>query len=110
MANDVLNGDWELFSDDPMTGQRVWTMDLGTHIAVKREYLASDALFDANSADANNSIGKRWGDGQVGFRVPLNFYYENMVEARKQGDKKYLRQKFYNNSDYSKFKTFRGNI
>jgi hypothetical protein len=110
MAHDVLNGDWELFSYDPITQIKVETMDLGTHIAVRRTYLATDELLSANSEDMTDSLGKRWGDGQVGFRTPLNFYYENMVPAVQQGDKKYLRDKFYNNIDFSKFKTFKGRI
>ena len=109
MAQDVINGDWVLFSEDPMTGQRVWTCDLGTHIAVKREFLASEALFDRNRELANDSTGKRWGDGQVAASIPLNVYFEHLAEARKNNDSKYIRR-WLNDSDHRKFRTFEGKL
>jgi hypothetical protein len=109
MAQDVLNGDWELFSYDPLTQTKVETMDLGTHIAVKRTFLATDELLSANNEKQVDSIGKRWGDGQVAASIPLNLYFEKFAEARKNGDSKYIR-KLLNDADYSKLRTFRGRL
>lgn len=109
MAQDVLNGDWELFSYDPMTGQKVEIMDLGTHVAVKRTFLASDELFSQNNEKLADSLGKRWGDGQVAASIPLNLYFEKFAEARQNGDSKYIR-KLLNDSDYSKLRTFKGKL
>jgi hypothetical protein len=109
MAHDVINGDWELFSYDPITQMKVETMDLGTHVAVRRTYLASDELFSANNEKLADSLGKRWGDGQVAASIPLNLYFEKFAEARKNQDSKYIR-KLLNDSDYSKLRTFKGRL
>lgn len=78
------------------------------HNIYRQRYMMMDELMKQNEMDRQANAGKRWGDGQVVGRVPLNLYYNSgLAEANRQRDKKF-QQKFWTNSDNRKFRTFEG--
>lgn len=108
MTDAVYDGDWRLFSHDPITGKKVWHLDMGTHIIVRTD-TPVDALFDQNAEDLNNSIGQRWNDGRRVASIPLDVYYKHLGEAARGGDQEYIKR-WLNDSDNAKFRTFGGRL
>lgn len=62
-------------------------------------------ILDRNAETAADNAGKRWGDGQVAARIPLDLYYAKFQEARLNQDEKYIR-KLLSDIDYGKLRTF----
>lgn len=98
---------WKLFSANELF--RVYEHDNGDGTVVHcKQWLNSGDMIDAITEQRNNNLGKRWGDGQVAARVPLNVYYSSgYAEASKQRDMKWMR-KFLR--DNPVFKTFDGDL
>ena len=78
----------------------------------RTQYIADDHLQKVNTHQFNESEGKRWGDGQVVGRIPLNVLYDpnnQLVEKMREGDKDHL--KWWLNSEQARpFRTFKGNV
>lgn len=108
MTDNVYDGDWRLFSHDPMTGKKVWHLDMGEHIIVRTE-TPVDELFNQNAEDMSNSIGRRWGNGQRVASIPMDIFFAHLNEANKNGDSAYIK-KWLNNADHQKFRTFGGRL
>jgi hypothetical protein len=104
---DYLTGDWQVLYDHP--DMLVETMDLGSHLAVRRTFKHTAQLVDQNRAACTESNGKTFGDGKVVASIPLNFYFEHFGQAAKEGDRKYIEKKL-NDSDFRDFRTFRGKL
>lgn len=105
------SGDWELYETTPH--YRRWIMHLkGDQYVMKTEFLGDDELVEQNRQDYNDSIGKRWGDGQVVARIPLNKLFdprEQIVENLQQGDRDHL--KWWLNSEAAlPYRTFKGRV
>lgn len=108
MTDSVYDGDWRLFRHDPITGTKVWHLDLGTHIVVRTE-TPVDELFDQNAEDLNNSIGQRWNDGRRVASIPMDVFFKYLNEANQNGDQAYIK-KWLNDADNAKFRTFSGKL
>lgn len=106
--SDVYEGDWRLFSYDPVTGRRVWHLDMGDHI-IQRTETPVDEIISQNAEDYSNSLSRSWGDGQRVASIPLDVFYSELAEAVKQDDQRYLRR-WLNDADHSKFRTFKGRV
>ncbi|CAN7494528.1 hypothetical protein LJR231_003465 [Phyllobacterium sp. LjRoot231] len=106
--SDVYEGDWRLFSHDPVTGTKKWYLDMGTHYVIRSD-TPVDELLDLNAEKLNDSTGKRFGDGQVVGSIPMDIYQSQLAEASKNGDQAYIRR-WLNDSDHQKFRTFRGRL
>lgn len=105
------SSDWELFEVTPtMRRYRLW-LDENQYI-IKTEYIEDEALIEQNKQLYNDSDGKRFGDGKVVARVPLNMLYSEQTElARrmKEGDPEHL--KWWLNRDEARpYRTFKGRI
>jgi hypothetical protein len=107
---EVYDGEWQLVSDDPETGTRKWIMaiDEDTMVMKTESYLPSIVAEENAKLFAANE-GKRWGDGQVFARVPLNIRMKELAEPTQQGDTKYLR-KWYNDPDHRQWRIFPGKV
>jgi hypothetical protein len=68
-----------------------------------------DPILEHNKAELNDNAGKRWGEGRIAARVPLDVYFDKIVPAKKAGDQKYIK-KMLNDSDYRDFRTFPGRL
>ena len=106
----VMDGDWRLFSDDPMMGVQEWFLQVDEkHFAIKTVYYETDKLLDLNQQRANDSIGKRWGDGQVAASIPMNLFFDKLGEAVQANDQAYIKR-FLNDPDNARLRTFGGSI
>lgn len=104
-----VDGDWQFFSHDPQTGVTVWVLDLGTHLAVRRD-IPVDDLLDDIAAERSANEGKGWGDGKVIGSVPLGLAYSSgYMKARQEGDEAWIRR-FWNNPDHRRLRTFEGRV
>lgn len=86
-------------------------IDLGgekTTVA-RTQYLADDLLQRANTQELNDSDGKRWGDGKVVARVPLNKWFAELRDKVKEGDRDHLSW-WLNKEENRPFRTFRGRV
>lgn len=107
----VDSGDWELFEVTPEYRRfRLWISD--TQYIVRTEFLADDALIESNKQDFDDSQGKRWGNGQVAARIPLNVLFSTkseLAKRAKEGDREHL--KWWLNSESARpYRTFKGRI
>ncbi len=98
----VLTEDTELF--------RTYEMEQDGQIIVRREWKGTDKLLDLAAQERSANEGKRWGEGQVIGRTPMNLYYSSgLAEASRQRDDKFIKR-FWNDPDHAKLRTFRGRI
>jgi hypothetical protein len=75
----------------------------------KTENLAEPAMLKDNSRLLDESYGKRFGDGQVVARIPLNTFYRDFAKRLKDGDQDFFKWQL-NHQDYRPFRTFRGRV
>ena len=90
---DIHGGDWEVFEVTPeYRRSRLWLDD--TRYIQRTEYLAEDTLIESNRQSFDESQGKRFGDGKIVARIPLNILYGSKSEVAKklkEGDSDHLR-------------------
>jgi hypothetical protein len=106
---DKLN--WELHEVTP--SYRRWIAPLSeTHSVMKTEYLADEQLIAENKQMLDDSHGKKFGDGQVVGRIPLNVLYSSqhqIMEKLQEGDRDHL--KWWLNSEHAlPYRSFRGKV
>lgn len=103
---------WEYDGHSPDGLRRYWIAwvdrEKGTFIR-KTENLAEPELLEMNREDYNDSFGKRFGDGRVVARIPLNVFFRDWSKALKEGDTDFNRW-WLNRSENRPYRTFRGNI
>lgn len=75
----------------------------------KTENLAEPALIEDNRRLFNESQTKRFGDGRVVARIPLNVFYRDFAKRLKEGDEDFVKWQL-NHDDYRPFRTFRGRV
>jgi hypothetical protein len=105
------NLDWKLYEVTDHMRRWIAQLDDGRSV-MKTEYLGDERLVEENKRSFNDSDGKRWGDGQVVGRIPLNVLYSSqhqIVEKLKEGDRDHL--KWWLNSEHAlPYRTFKGRI
>ncbi len=99
---------WKLHERDNETGRSVWINRDGDNLHWRITY-CSDDIVDSNRVAFNDSIGKKWGAGQIVASIPLNLYYEQLAEAQDQGDDRYV-SAWLNDPDNRAFRTFWGRV
>lgn len=108
---DIHGGAWEVFEETPAYRRsRLWINE--NQYIQKTEYLADDELIEANRQAFNDSIGKRWGDGQVVARIPLNVLFSQesqIAEKLREGDRDHLKW-FLNHEKARPYRTFKGTV
>lgn len=111
---DLRNTDsagWELEEITPH--YRRWLLPLGEGKYIRKtEFLADEELIEQNRQEYNASEGKRWGDGQVVARVPLNKLYdpkEQIIEKLREGDRDHLKW-WLNREAALPYRTFKGRV
>lgn len=107
------SGDWKVFAADPDIARYVLSSDFGDAIAFVTVQLFNKETLDMNVSEEAESTGKRFGDGKVVARIPLNMLdldeVKNVSRALDEGDRKPLRR-MLNDPDYKKFRCFRGRL
>lgn len=107
----IPDGAWQLWEEGP--GFRRWICHLDDDRSVmKTEYLANDDLIKLNQEELHDSQTKRFGDGRVVARVPLNVFYgseSEITKKLKEGDHDHIR--WWLNSEQAKpWRNFRGKV
>ena len=102
------SGNWELYEVTPDCRRYRLEIEPGKFI-IRTEWLATDDIIEDNKALFNESDGKRWGDGQVAARIPLNVFYQDIAPRLKEGDEDYVKW-FLNNDKNRQFRTFKGRV
>lgn len=102
------NAPWEVYEITDTYRRSKLEMEPGKWI-IKTEFFADETLLAANKFDFDESHGKRWGEGQVVARVPLNKLYQDIIPHIKEGDKDHLKW-WLNHDDAKPFRTFKGRI
>lgn len=105
----ITDGDWTLFDHDPVTGRTVWLRDNGDGTMTARTDYPHDALIDENTAFRNAVSGGWKGDYHRVASVPLNIFHDQLAEASKQGDDRYL-SKWLNDADNAAWRTKAGKV
>lgn len=108
---DIHGGDWEVFEITPeYRRSRLWISE--DQYIQRTEFLADEQLIADNQQHFNDSIGRRWGDGQVAARIPLNVLFSSksqIVEKAKEGDRDHLKW-FLNSEACRPYRTFKGTV
>jgi hypothetical protein len=105
------DGSWEVFEVTPeYRRSRLWIDDKS--YVQRTEYLAEAALIESNRQAFDESEGKRFGDGRIVARIPLNVLYGSTSEIAaklKQGDQDHLKW-FLNRDEGRPWRRFRGRL
>lgn len=99
-------------TDDYIRSWAFIDVDGETRTVVRKQFLADDLLQAANTEEFNASEGRRWGDGKVVARIPLNVLYDpaqQIAQKLKEGDREHLTW-WLNNERNKPFRTFRGRV
>ena len=80
--------------------------------AERTQYLADEMLQAANRQEYNDSEGRRWGDGKVVARVPLNVIFSGnheLAENIRNGDRDHMKH-WLNSEAALPFRTWKGKV
>lgn len=105
----VRDGDWVLFDYDVKTGRQVWSLLNDDGSTTFRTDYPVDATIDINKAQRNLSQDNWHGDYHQIASIPLNVYYDQLAEAAKQGDEKFM-SNWLNDSDNRAWRTKDGRV
>jgi hypothetical protein len=98
---------WKEFN--PATGVRTTYTLSGDKLIRDTEYVHTQIMLEDNVRQFNNSE-TRWGNGQIYARVPMNIAHNGYLgDASKAGDTKAM-DRWFNDADNRKFRTFEGNV
>lgn len=101
---------WEFegMADGGLARTYIYWIDKETGTFVrKKEQLIEKELLDMNKHQMDESQTKRFGDGYVTARMPLNVYFRDIAPRLKEGDDDYLKW-WLNHEENRPFRTFRG--
>lgn len=109
MSVNIDSANWEYLGENEL-GQRRWLLrtDDGGEI-IRTEMRVLKALLDANADERAATHGTKWGDTALIGRVPLNIFYDELHEAVRVGDDKYI-NKWLNDPDHAAFRTREGRL
>lgn len=103
------DGDWYLVSHDFQLGRTVWARENGDGSTTYRTDYRVDPTIDVNTAQ-RNMARKNWsGDYHHIASIPLNIWWDQLAEASKQGDSRYI-AKWLNDSDNRAWRTKEGRV
>lgn len=105
----IRDGDWRLFDYDPKLRRQVWVRDNGDGTQTWRTDYEVDPTIEMNAA-LRNSLSPGWkGDWHKVASIPLNVFHDQLAEASRQGDDRYL-SKWLNDSDNSAWRSKEGRV
>lgn len=105
----VKDGDWTLFDYDIQTGRQVWTIQNGDGSTTFRTDYPAEATMDINQAQRNLAQPGWKGDYHQVASIPLNVYHDQLAQAAKEGDEKYM-SRWLNDSDNRAWRTKEGSV
>lgn len=105
----IRDGDWTLFDSDIQLGRFVWRRENPDGTTTFRTDYRADDTMDVNKAQRNLAENNWKGDYHHVASIPLNVYWDQLAEASRQGDDKYL-SKWLNDSDNRAWRTKEGRV
>lgn len=111
---DDWDGEWRCIDYDPVEQVSEWqlyeeTLD-GNFIHRRVIQHDVDAVLDANGREFNAQLNSRWGKGKKVATVPTPIWAKlGLDEAFSNGDWNKIKRTL-NDSDFTKFRTFKGNL
>jgi hypothetical protein len=103
------DGDWDLVDHDFQLGRTMWARSNGDGTTTYRTDYRVDPTIDVNTAQ-RNMARKDWaGDYHHIASIPLNVYWDQLAEASKQGDDKYI-SRWLNDRDNRAWRTKEGRV
>ena len=112
---DEWDGDWRCIDYNPVEQISEWQMyeeAPGGKKFVHRRVIQHNVnqVLDANQREFNAQLNSRWGDGKKVATVPKPIWAKlGLDEALANGDWTKINRTL-NDSDYAKFRTFKGNL
>lgn len=109
------DGDWRCIDYDPVEQVSEWQMYEETVDGKKfvhRRVIQHNVnqMLDANQREFNAQLGSKWGDGKKVATVPTPVWARlGLDDAFSNGDWTKIKR-VLNNSDFSRFRTFKGNL
>lgn len=105
----IRDGEWTLFDSDIKAGRYVWvrTNDDGS-MTFRTDYAVQPTI-DMNAAQRNLAQQGWSGDYHHVASIPLNVYWDQLAEASKQGDEKFI-NRWLNDSDNRAWRTKDGTL
>ena len=105
----IYDGDWWLFSHDEKLGRTVWGRDNPDGTTTFRTDYRVDPTVEENKAVRNMADAGWKGDYHRVASIPLNVYYDQIAEAVKQDDMRFV-SKWLNDSDNAAWRTKDGRV
>ena len=105
----IRDGDWVLFDYDPKLRRQVWVLDNPDGSRTWRTDYEVDATIEINKAQRNMAQAGWKGDYHHVASIPLNIYYDQLHEAARGGDDRYM-SKWLNDSSNRAWRTKDGNL
>lgn len=105
----IYDGDWYLVDHDEKLGRTVWAVDNADGTTTYRTDYRVDPTIEINKAQRNLAQNNWKGDYHHVASIPLNVYYDQLAEAAKQGDEKFM-NKWLNDSDNLAWRTKEGRL
>lgn len=103
------DGEWTLFDHDFATGRTVWVRYNPDGSTTYRTDYPVENLIRENR-DFRNALNPGWkGDWHKVASIPLNVFHEQLAEATRQDDMRYV-SRWLNDSDHAKFRTKEGTV
>ena len=105
----IRDGDWALFDYDMKLKRQVWVRDNPDGTRTFRTDYEVDPTIEENKA-VRNMADPRWaGDYHRVASIPLNIFHDQLAEATRQEDDRYL-SKWLNDSDHAAWRTKEGRV
>lgn len=107
----IRDGDWTLDHElsDIKLGRFVWYLHTPDGQTVVRTDYRADPTIEANKAQRNMSERGWKGDYHLVASIPPNVFYDQLAEASRQGDEKYV-ARWLNDSDHAAWRTKEGRL
>lgn len=105
----IRDGEWVLFDHDPKLKRTVWRRENPDGSSTFRtDYDVSDTIEANREAQLAAEKGFK-GDWHRIASIPLNTFHDQLAEASRQGDDKYI-ARWLNDADNRAFRTKEGRI
>lgn len=105
----IRDGEWTLYDYDPALKRQVWVRDNGDGSRTFRTDYEVDPTVELNKAQRNMAQAGWKGDYHHVASIPLGVYYDQLAEASKQNDEKYI-SKWLNDSSNMAWRTKEGRV
>ena len=103
----IKDGDWVLYSYDVKLGRQVWMLENSDGSTTFRTDYEAQPTIDINTAQRNMAQDNWAGDYHQIASIPLNVYHEQLAEASRQDDQKFI-SGWLNDSDNAAWRTKSG--